>query len=164
MVHEDELEGEIERADEIQEEDYGRVHGRHEPTSGSEHRPAAEIQDDKHIATEIDEGHHINPLLVEDPEGTCPTHLASNSGSMGTSRGGHPSGTRSSEPSIRISTSSAPLESTASEAVAGLTLISANYDEAVATLKHRQFNRHIHLEAVTSPYNLKGLRQLFDAV
>ena len=66
------------------------------------------------------------------------------------------------------------LESTASEAVAGLTLTSANYDEAVATLKRRFgnkqsiVNRHmellLHLEAVTSTYNLKGLRQLFDAV
>ena len=66
------------------------------------------------------------------------------------------------------------LESTASEAIAGLTLTSANYDEAVATLKRRFgnkqsiINRHmdilLRLESVTSIHNLKGLRQLFDAV
>ena len=66
------------------------------------------------------------------------------------------------------------LESTASEAIAGLTLTAANYDEAVATLKRRFgnkqsiVNRHmdilLRLEPVTSIYNLKGLRQLLDAV
>ncbi len=66
------------------------------------------------------------------------------------------------------------LESTAAEAVAGLTLTSANYDEAVSTLKCRFgnkqsiVNRHmellLHLEAVTSVHDLKGLRRLFDAV
>ena len=66
------------------------------------------------------------------------------------------------------------LESTASEAVDGLTLTSANYEEAVSTLKRRFgnkqsiINRHmellLHLEPVTSVHNLKGLRQLFDAV
>ena len=66
------------------------------------------------------------------------------------------------------------LESTAAEAVAGLTLTSANYDEAVSTLKRRFgnkqliINRHmellLHLEAVTSVHNLKGLRQLYDVV
>ena len=64
------------------------------------------------------------------------------------------------------------LESTASEAVAGLTLTSSNYEEAMSTLKRRFgnkqsiINRHIelllHLEPVTSVRNLKG--QLFDAV
>ena len=66
------------------------------------------------------------------------------------------------------------LESTASEAVAGLTLTSANYEEAVATLKRRFgnkqliINRHmdllLHHEPVASPHNLKGMRRLFDAV
>ena len=66
------------------------------------------------------------------------------------------------------------LESTASEAVAGLTLTAVNYDEAVATLKRRFgskqliINRHmdllLHLEPVTSQHNLKGLRQIFDVV
>ena len=66
------------------------------------------------------------------------------------------------------------LESTAAEVVAGLTLTSANYDEAVSTLKrwfgNKQsiIDRHmellLHLEAVTSVHNLKGLRQLYDVV
>ena len=66
------------------------------------------------------------------------------------------------------------LESTASEAVAGLTLTAANYDEAVATRKRRFgskqliINRHmdllLHLEPVTSQHNLKGPRQIFDVV
>ena len=66
------------------------------------------------------------------------------------------------------------LESAAAEAIAGLTLTSANYEEAVATLKRRFGNRQLivnrhmdillNLEAVTSQHNLKGLRQLFDVV
>ena len=50
----------------------------------------------------------------------------------------------------------------------------ANYDEAVALLKRRFgkkqsiINRHmdilLRLEPMTSIHNLKGLRQLFDAV
>ena len=66
------------------------------------------------------------------------------------------------------------LESTASEAIAGLTLTSANYTEAIATLKRRFgnkqliVNRHmdllLHLEAVASINNLKGIRQFFDAI
>jgi hypothetical protein len=66
------------------------------------------------------------------------------------------------------------LESAAAEAIAGLTLTSANYEEAVATLKRRFgnkqliVNRHmdllLNLEAVASQHNLKGLRQLFDVV
>lgn len=53
------------------------------------------------------------------------------------------------------------LESTASEAVAGLTLRSANYDEAVATLKQKFGNMQL---IINCHNNLKGLRQLFDAV
>lgn len=66
------------------------------------------------------------------------------------------------------------MELTASKAVAGLTLTSPNYEEAVAMLKQRFgskqliINRHmdllLHLEPVTSQHNLKKLRQLFDAV
>ena len=58
----------------------------------------------------------------------------------------------------------------ASEAIAGLTLTAANYDEAVATLKRRfgnkqsMINRHMDILLTTSIHNLKGLRQLFDAV
>ena len=61
------------------------------------------------------------------------------------------------------------LESAAAEAIAGLTLTSANYEEAIATLRPRFgnkqliVNRHIdlllNLEGVTSQHNLKGLRQ-----
>ncbi len=74
----------------------------------------------------------------------------------------------------RFSYLSSLLESDASEAIAGLTLTSANYTEAVSTLKRRFgnkqtiINRHmdtlLHLEPVTSSYHLKGLRQLLDAV
>ena len=66
------------------------------------------------------------------------------------------------------------LESTAAEAIAGLKLTSANYNEAVATLNRRFgnkqsiINRHmellLRLEAVTSTHDLKGLRRLFDTV
>lgn len=59
------------------------------------------------------------------------------------------------------------LESEAAEAIGGLTLTSANYAEAVGTLKRRFWNkqtiinRHmdilLHLEPVTSSYHLKGL-------
>ena len=66
------------------------------------------------------------------------------------------------------------LESTAAEAIAGLTLTSANYEEAVATLKRRFGNKQLivnhhmdlllNLEAVSSQHNLRGLRQLFDIV
>ena len=67
-----------------------------------------------------------------------------------------------------------PLESAAAEAIAGLTLMSANYEEAIATLRRRFgnkqliVNRHmdllLNLEGVTSQHNLKGLRQLCDVV
>ena len=66
------------------------------------------------------------------------------------------------------------LESTAAEAIAGLTLTSANYEEAVATLKRRFGNKQLivnhhmdlllNLKAVSSQHNLRGLRQLFDVV
>ena len=58
-------------------------------------------------------------------------------------------------------------ESAAAEAIAVLTLTSANYEEAVATLKRRFGNKQLivnrymdlllNLEAVTSQHNLKGL-------
>ena len=66
------------------------------------------------------------------------------------------------------------LESAAAEAISGLTLTSANYEEAVVILKRRFgnkqmiVNRHmdllLSLEAVTSQHNLKGLRKLIDVV
>ena len=66
------------------------------------------------------------------------------------------------------------LESTAAEAIAGLTLTAANYEEAVTTLKRRFgnrqaiINRHMDIllrhEPVTSVHNLKGLRHLFDTL
>ena len=65
------------------------------------------------------------------------------------------------------------LESAAAEAIAGLTLTSANYEEATATLRRRFgnkqliVNRHmdllLNLEGVMLQHNLKGLRQLYDA-
>ena len=66
------------------------------------------------------------------------------------------------------------LERSAPEAIAGLTLTSANYHEAVAILKKRFgsrqqiISRHmellLNLEAVTSQHNIKGLRRLYDTV
>ena len=66
------------------------------------------------------------------------------------------------------------LESTAAESVAGLTLTSANYEEAVATLKRRFgntqliINKHmdalLNLPAVSSHHDIKGLRHLYDSV
>ena len=66
------------------------------------------------------------------------------------------------------------LESTAAESIAGLTLTSAKYEEAVATLKRRFgntqliVNKHmdtlLNLPAVNSHHDLRGLRQLYDAV
>lgn len=66
------------------------------------------------------------------------------------------------------------LESEAADAISGLTLTAANYEEAVATLKRRFgnkqliVNRHmdllLNLDAVVSQHNLKGLRHLFDIV
>ena len=66
------------------------------------------------------------------------------------------------------------LESTAAESIAGLTLTSANYEEAVATLKRRFgntqliVNKHmdalLNLPAVSSHHDIKGLRHLYDSV
>ena len=66
------------------------------------------------------------------------------------------------------------LESTAAESIAGLTLTSANYEEAVATLKRRFgntqliVNKHmdalLNLSTVNSHHDLRGLRHLYDAV
>ena len=66
------------------------------------------------------------------------------------------------------------LESTASDAIAILTLTSANYEEAIATLKRRFCNEQFivskHMDAllilqtVASHYDLKGLHHLYDTV
>ena len=66
------------------------------------------------------------------------------------------------------------LESTAAEAVTGLSLTDANYSAAVAILKKRFgntqliVNRHmdalLRLTAVTSHHDVKGLRRLCDAI
>ena len=66
------------------------------------------------------------------------------------------------------------LEDPALEAISGLKLTAANYSEAIAVLK-KQFGskqqiitKHmdalVNLEAVTSQYNLKGIRHLYDVV
>ena len=66
------------------------------------------------------------------------------------------------------------LEKSAADAIAGLALTAANYDEAILILKKRFGNkkqivgRHMDLllnvDAVTSDQNLKGLRHLCDHV
>ena len=66
------------------------------------------------------------------------------------------------------------LEDSAAAAVAGLTLTSANYGEAVEILKKRFGNKQMiiakhmdtlmNLEAVSSQHNLKGLRHLYNLV
>ncbi|KAL5476354.1 hypothetical protein EMCRGX_G026289 [Ephydatia muelleri] len=66
------------------------------------------------------------------------------------------------------------LEKGATDAVAGLALTSANYEEAVSVLKQHFGNNQqivskhmeelLNLEAVTSILNLKGLRHLYDSV
>jgi len=66
------------------------------------------------------------------------------------------------------------LESTAAEAISGLTRSSANYEEAVAILKRRFgnkqliVNRHmdslVKLELVSSQHDVKALRRFYDAV
>ena len=66
------------------------------------------------------------------------------------------------------------LESSAAEAIAGLTLTAANYDEAIETLKKRFgnpqliVNRHmealLNVAAVSSHHDVKGLRRLHDSV
>ncbi|XP_011408081.1 PREDICTED: uncharacterized protein LOC105315219 [Amphimedon queenslandica] len=64
------------------------------------------------------------------------------------------------------------VERSAKEAISGLTLSSANYREAIAILQKRFgnkkqiINKHmdalLSVEAVTSQYNVKGLRRLYD--
>ena len=66
------------------------------------------------------------------------------------------------------------LERTASEAISGLTLTSANYREDISILKKRFGNKQqiiskhmdmlLNIEPITSPHNLKGLRHLYDLV
>ena len=66
------------------------------------------------------------------------------------------------------------LEATAADAISGLTLTSANYEEAIGVLEKRFgnkqliINRHmdllLNLDAVTSHNDLKGLRKLYDVV
>ena len=65
------------------------------------------------------------------------------------------------------------LDSSAAEAIAGLTLTAANYDEAIATLKRFGspqliVNRHmealLNTAAVSSHQDVKGLRKLHDSV
>ena len=66
------------------------------------------------------------------------------------------------------------LDRTAHEAIAGLTLTSANYDEAVSILQKRFGNkqqiisRHMDIllnaSPVASPNELKGLRHLYDQI
>lgn len=66
------------------------------------------------------------------------------------------------------------LESTAAESIAGLTLTSVNYDEAVATLKRRFGNTQLivskhmdvllNLPITNSHHNIKGLGRLYDSV
>ena len=66
------------------------------------------------------------------------------------------------------------LESVAAEAVSGLTLSTANYEEAIAILKRRFgskqliINRHMELllkdAPITSQHNITGLRQFFDGL
>ena len=66
------------------------------------------------------------------------------------------------------------LESSAAEAIAGLSLTDANYDEAIATLKKRFGNSQLivnrHMEAlmsvtsVSSNHDIKRLRKLHDTV
>ena len=66
------------------------------------------------------------------------------------------------------------LQRSALEAISGLALTAANYREAVSILEKRFGNKPqivskhmdvlIHMEGVTSPHNIKGLRHLYDLV
>ena len=66
------------------------------------------------------------------------------------------------------------LENTAADAISGLTLTSGKYNEAIVILKKRfgnkqlAINKHmdvlLNLDPVTSIYDLKGLRSLYDTV
>ena len=65
------------------------------------------------------------------------------------------------------------LDASAAEAIAGLTLSSANYEQAIATLQQRfgnpqliidkHMNSILNLPYVTSHYDLKGLRCLYNS-
>ena len=66
------------------------------------------------------------------------------------------------------------LDSTAAEVIAGLSLTVTNYEEAVSTLKQRfgntqhiineHMNSLLHLTAVSSHHDIKGLRHLYDSI
>ena len=66
------------------------------------------------------------------------------------------------------------LERAALEAISGLTLTAANYQEAISILEKRFGNKQqivakhmdilLNVEAVMSQYNLKGLRHLYDLI
>ena len=66
------------------------------------------------------------------------------------------------------------LQHSALEAISGLALTDANYREAISILEKRFGNKQqivakhmdtlIHVEAVTSPHNVKGLRRLHDTI
>ena len=66
------------------------------------------------------------------------------------------------------------LDGSAADAIAGLTLSSANYEEALSTLKQRfgnvqlivnaHMNSLLQLPSVLSHHDLKGLRRLYDSV
>ena len=66
------------------------------------------------------------------------------------------------------------LQHSALEAISGLALTDANYQEAISILEKRFGNKQqivakhmdtlIHVEAVTSPHNVKGLRRLHDTI
>ena len=66
------------------------------------------------------------------------------------------------------------VEGVTAEAISGLKLATANYEEGIAILKKRFGNKQniitkhmeilLNIDAVTSQYNLKGLRHLYDLV
>ena len=66
------------------------------------------------------------------------------------------------------------LEAPAAEAISGLKLTAANYNEAVAILQRRfgtkqliitkQMDVLLNIDAVASTHSLKGLRHLYDVV
>ena len=218
-VHEDELEGEIEHADEIQEQielmiieldsalrlpmstdpsgERARPYPRGSTTPERRQVEERETQSrNERGEREAAEGGHIPPSLARgfesDQTGSrpgipCSPHVKLPKLSLKKFGGDVTSWTTfwdTFESAVhqnsaltgidKFSYLNSLLESTAAEAVAGLALTSANYDEAVSTLKRRFgnkqaiINRHmellLHLEAVTSVHDLKELRQLFDAV
>ena len=66
------------------------------------------------------------------------------------------------------------LQGSALDAISGLTLTAANYEEAVAVLKKRFGNKQqivakhmdtlLNIESISSSYNLRALRQLYDTI